>query len=256
MMKNLALTIALTGLILGSTSHSSASENPVLLSEMFGRGIHAFYLGNHEEADDLFSSAIEHGLEDPRVFYFRGMIAFKQGKTEAAVTDWEKGAEIEANSRVNRSIGRSLLRFQGAGRVQLETIRHSAKLAAFEAAMKRSEVRYGELSQTPSTEPIVAGPGITPPPIPSDIRNPFAADAASGTASVVDNDALKNAMNDPFAGEATAAPATTAPTTNNDPFGGNAPAAGNDPFGGAAPAGNDPFGAGNDPFGGANPFGN
>ena len=69
--------------------------------------------------------------------------------------------------------------------------------------------------------------------------------------------ANKNAMNDPFAGEATAAPVNSggaAPA--NDPFSGGG-AAGNDPFGGGSGGGNDPFGGAgdNDPFGG-NPFGN
>jgi tetratricopeptide (TPR) repeat protein len=248
-MKKIALTIAISGLIFGA---SKAQADQALLSEMFGRGIHAYYVGNQDDAKEMFSSAIDHGLEDPRVYYFRGILAFDNGQPEDAIADWKRGAEIEANSRTNFAVGHTLSRFQGNGRVQLESIRQTAKLAALEARMERAEQRYGELAAG-SVTPSASG-GITPPPVPSDIVNPFAAHLAEGSASVVDNDALKNAMDDPFAGEATAAPANTTPAANNDPFsGGNA--GGSDPFGGAAPANNDPFGGNADPFGG-NPFGN
>lgn len=253
-MKKIVLTVALAGLFSSSTHTVKADTSPALLSEMFGRGIHAYYVGNQDDAREMFTSAIEHGLNDPRVFYFRGILAFDAGKTEEAVKDWKLGAELEANSGINFSVGRSLSRFQGNGRVKLESIRQAAKLEALEARMQRAKQRYGELAAG-STPPVASGKGITPPPIPSDIVNLFGADVAEGAASVVDNDALKNAMNDPFAGEATAAPANTAPAANNDPFSGGGNAGGNDPFGGSAPANNDPFGGGADPFGG-NPFGN
>ena len=252
-MKKIALTIVISGLVYSAGISNQAHANQTLLSEMFGRGIHAYYVGNQDDAKKLFTSAIENGLEDPRVYYFRGIVAFESGSSEQAVNDWKRGAEIEANSRVNYVVGKSLARFQGNGRVQLESIRQAAKLAAYQARLKRAETRYGELAANPNP-PSASTKGITPPPIPSDIVNPFAADAASGQASVVDNDALKNAMNDPFAGEANAAPANPNTAPAKDPFGGGG--ADNDPFGGAA-GGNDPFGgaADKDPFGG-NPFGN
>ncbi len=242
-MKKIALTVALSGLIYSASTQSSAHAEKPLLSEMFGRGIHAYYIGNHDDAREMFSSAIENGLADPRVFYFRGIVAFEKGNNDQAVADWKTGADLEANSRSNYSIGRSLSRFQGKGRVQLEGIRQTARLSALQARIKRAQQRYGELANgnKPVPHPVS---GIVPPPVPSDIVNPFAADIAGGSASVVDNDALKNAMNDPFAGEATTAPANAAPATNNDPFSGDNNAGGNDPFGGSA-----------DPFGG-NPFGN
>ena len=248
-MKKIALTIAISGLIFGA---SKAQADQALLSEMFGRGIHAYYVGNQDDAKEMFSSAIDHGLEDPRVYYFRGILAYDNGQSEDAVADWKRGAEIEAKSRTNFAVGHTLSRFQGSGRVQLESIRKTAKLAALEARMERAQQRYGELAAG-SVTPSASG-GITPPPVPSDIVNPFAADIAGGSASVVDDDALKNAMNDPFAGEATAAPANQTPAANNDPFGGGN-AGGANPFGGAAPANKDPFGGNADPFGG-NPFGN
>lgn len=256
-MKKIALTVVISGLIYGATHSTQVHANQALLSEMFGRGIHAFYVGNQDDAQKMFTSAIEHGLEDPRVFYFRGIIAFEGGNKEQAVEDWKRGADLEANSRVNFEVGRTLSRFQGNGRITLESIRQTAKLAAFEARMKRAEIRYGELAESRNPSPTTSTKGITPPPVPSDIINPFAADAASGQASLVENDALKNAMNDPFAGEATAAPVNSggaAPA--NDPFSGGG-AAGNDPFGGGSGGGNDPFGGAgdSDPFGG-NPFGN
>ena len=129
-MKKIALTVALAGLFSSSTHTVKADTSPALLSEMFGRGIHAYYVGNQDDAREMFTSAIEHGLNDPRVFYFRGILAFDAGKTEEAVKDWKLGAELEANSGINFSVGRSLSRFQGNGRVKLESIRQAAKLEA------------------------------------------------------------------------------------------------------------------------------
>ena len=254
-MKKIALTIIISGLIYGSTKPVEAYGNQTLLNEIFGRGIHAYYVGNQDDAQKMFTSAIENGLEDPRVYYFRGIVSFDLGNTEEAISDWERGAEIEANSRVNFTVGRSISRFQGSGRVQLESIRQAAKLSAMEARMERAEIRYGEIANA-NIPPSTSSKGIAPPPIPSDIVNPFAADIAVGQASLEDDDALKNAMNDPFAGEASAAPESTNAAAGNDPFSGGA-AATNDPFGSndAAPANKDPFGSGEDPFGG-NPFGN
>lgn len=100
-------------------------SNP--LTSMLGDGMNAFYSGKKEEAFKLFTAVIDRGLPDPRAYYFRGMIAFDQQDIDEAVRDWVTGAGIEADSKKDFQIGRSLQRFQGEGRIRLERIRRDAR---------------------------------------------------------------------------------------------------------------------------------
>ncbi len=257
-MKKPALSFVFAALAWGLIPLGSASAQDAVLAEMYGRGVHAYYSGRYSDATQYLSTAIDNGIEDPRAYYFRGIVANAEGRTYDAEADWQMGAELEATGRTNTAIGRSLSRFQGMGRIKLEEIRQRARLNALANARARSEQRYGELGVTPpgttpptAAAPAARAPAITPPPIPPDTENPFADDLAEGQPNVAADDALEGAMDDPFGGEA--APATPAPA-GPDPFGGDAGDA--DPFGGAA----DPFGGDSgdaDPFGaaGGNPFG-
>jgi hypothetical protein len=266
-MKKPVLLLALATLAMGLIPLGSASAQNAILAEMYGRGVHAYNAGMFRDASRYLTMAIDNGIQDPRAYYFRGMVAFAEGRTHEAEADWRMGAELEATGRTNPDVGRSLARFQGSGRLQLEGIRQQARLDALANAQARSQQRYGELGvtppgQTPPTAaapspsaPRPAAPAITPPPIPPDTENPFADDLAVGEPSVAADDALEGAMQDPFADEA--APAAPAAPAGADPFGGGDAGAA-DPFGGAG-GGADPFGAGSgdaNPFGGADdPFG-
>jgi hypothetical protein len=234
-----------------------------------GRGVHAYYAGNMNDSLQYFSMAIDNGIQDPRAYYFRGMVHEVTGRPEQAESDWQMGAQMEANGKANPSIGRSLSRIQGTSRLKLESIRQKAKLDALAAAMQRSKQRYGELDAAASAGSAAPAPPTGAPPIvapvpPTGPTNPFADDMASGQPEVVADDAFAGALNDPFAGEPAAGAAPAAAPAGN-PFGGGAGAgAGADPFGGAGAGGADPFGAGGgagdagaDPFGGggADPFG-
>lgn len=262
-MKKPVLSFAFAALTWGLIPSGSATAQNAILAEMYGRGVHSYYAGLNNEATQYLSMAIDNGIQDPRAYYFRGMVAYSEGRTADAEADWQQGAQMEAAGRANHAIGRSLARFQGAGRIQLEEIRQRARLDALAAAMERSKQRYGELGAAvpgapaaPVAEaPAVAppAPAVAPPPIPPDAENPFADDLAEGQPNVAADDALEGAMNDPFADEAAPA-APAAPAAGADPFGGDA--GGADPFGGGGGA--DPFGGGGgaDPFGGADdPFG-
>jgi hypothetical protein len=272
-MKKSVLSIAFAALAWCLISSGSASAQNAILAEMYGRGVHAYYAGFHDEATQYLSMAIDNGIQDPRAHYFRGIVAYSEGRIQEAEADWQLGAEMEASGRTNHAVGRSLARFQGPGRLRLEEIRQQARLTALAQAMERSKQRYGELgvqepgapappvAEAPAAAP--PAPAVTPPPIPPDTENPFADDLAEGQPNVAADDALEGAMNDPFADEASPA-APAAPAAGSDPFGGDAGGAdpfgggGNDPFGGSDAGGNDPFGGGGgaDPFGGADdPFG-
>ena len=254
-MKKPALSLVFAALAWGLIPSGSASAQTAILAELYGRGVHAHFCGLNDEAIKYLTMAIDNGIQDPRAYYFRGIAAFSAGRLAEAEADWQLGAELEAFGRTNTEIGRSLARFQGSGRLQLERIRQTAQLNALAAAQARSRQRYGELgaSDPGAAAPAAPPAAIAPPPVPSDTENPFADDLAGGQPNVAAPDALEGAMNDPFADEAD--PNAPAAPAGADPFGGDAGGAdpfggGADPFGGAGGA--DPFGAaaGGDPFGG------
>lgn len=254
-----------------SPAKVSAQDN--VLAETYGRGVHAFYAGRYLEARQYLTSAIDHGLADPRAYYFRGILSYSQGATYDAEADWREGAKLEATGSTGVAIGRSLSRFQGSARLKLEEIRRDARLLAAAGAPSRSQVRRNEIkaAQPPVAAAAASRPRIpassnpisVPPAAPS-ADNPFADDKglANGQPAVDNDDALAGAMENPFKddGGAIAGGADAAAPAGGDPFGGAADA-GADPFGGGADAGADPFGGGDaggtmdDPFGGADPFG-
>ena len=238
-----------------------------VLAEMYGRGVHAYYSGNQNEAYDFLSMAINNGSQDPRAYYFRGMVADASGRSYEAEADWQRGAELEAAGGQNPAVGRALVRFQGSSRLKLELIREKARLQALAMAAARSNARYGEIDRAqpaPSAtqpNPLGAAPteaAVTPPPVP-DMGNPFSKNKdgmVAGEPKVESDDALEGAM-DPFGDDSPAAAGVEPAGT--DPFatpsnGGAAPA--EDPFApsSAAPAAEDPFApssaapAADDPF--------
>ena len=267
--------LAITGAMLGT--NEAAAQNETILAEVYGRGVHAYYAGLYDEAYGYLTSAIDGGSRDPRAYYFRGIVAHSQGRTVEAEEDWKAGAEMEAQLLGGAGVGRSLARFQGAARLQLEQIRQKARLDAMMKAAERSDIRMNELGVAPTP----AGPGAATPapstPAPSSpappaptapaADDPFADDGpamAGGQPKVEQPNALEGLDGNPFkddapldaAGDAGAMPAGG---DAGNPFGEPAPADAGDPFGGPAAGGADPFGGpaagGDDPFGG-NPFGN
>ena len=281
-MKHSLLTaFVLAATLLGATRTETATAQNAILAEMYGRGVHAYYAGNHTDAYQLLSMAIDNGIQDPRAYYFRGMVAHATGRSYEAEADWRQGAEMEASGRTNPAVGRSLARFQGSARIKLEGMRQQAKLQALADALSRSKQRYGELGAIPGAADVAPpAPSVVPSPTapaapavpPAAGGDPFADDMAQGQPKVDADDALEGAMNDPFANDAAAAGAAAPAAGDANPFGGDAGGA-DDPFGGGGDAGADPFGGGGDagmedPFGGGgdsggaddpfggNPFGN
>ncbi len=257
--------------LLGACSlTSSAQAQNTILADMYGRGVHAYFAGNHNDAYQFLSSAIQGGLKDPRAYYFRGLAASGSGRSYEAEADWQAGAELEATAGANPMIGKSLARIQGHSRLKLEEIRRKAKFDALALANARSIQRYGEIQQAQPQEVSGAAPRantpMSPPPAaPAAVAdNPFADDLnmADGAAKVDSRDAFGNVM-DNVPPEAPVAGGDAPAAGGADPFGGSTGGAA-DPFGGAPAAGGaDPFGspAGGaaDPFGGSmtdDPFGN
>lgn len=267
-MKKYALTIFAAALAtIGSLNANlaSAQNQNAVLAETYGQGVHAYNGGRLTEALEFFSLAIDNGSQDPRVYYYRGIVIYVSGRPEEATKDWQAGAGIEALGGPNPSIGRSLARFQGNGRLKLEQIRQAARIKAVAEANARSRQRYGEIQATPENSAAVkpatrvpSGP-VTPPPTPPAAANPFASSIGGQPAPTkMADDALAGAMKEPFDDKPNAAAGAAPAAGGADPFGGGgSAAAGADPFGGggAPAAGADPFGGGGAPAAGADPFG-
>ncbi|QDT01912.1 hypothetical protein K227x_02810 [Rubripirellula lacrimiformis] len=260
-MKTLLSSLVACAFVTSMIGGSSAQGQSAVLSEFYGQGVHAYYAGRTTEAYDLLSLAINNGIDDPRAYYFRGIVAHNSGRPYEAESDWQLGADLEASGKGSRYIGRSLSRYQGAGRLKLEEIRQKSKLQYLAESAARSRQRYGEIGAAPgvtSPAPAATQPraGVTPPPAPPIAdSDPFADDL--GTPKVENEDALADAMNDPMIDSgAPAAGDSPAGAPASDPFstGGDS---GADPFGGGGAMDSDPFGgggAGADPFG-DDPFG-
>lgn len=259
-MKDNLWTIVIAAVVACATCSSAPAQNAVL-NELYGRGVHAYYAGQLTEASEYLSLAISNGSDDPRVYYFRGIVAHAQGNSYEAESYWRQGAELEARGRTNPFVGRALTRFQGTPRLALEEIRQQERLEAAARAAARANQRLGELESSPAVtaQPpappavpampdaaLTPSPASPPPAPPADAADPFGdEDLAEGQPNVTADDALEGAMDDPFADEAPPASAAggDAPARGDDPFGGQG---GEDPFGGA---GDDPFGGGgDDPF--------
>jgi len=245
-----------SGFVPGGIGIGVAVAQDSVLTELYGEGVHAYHALDVTRAYDLFTRAIDGGLNDPRAYYFRGLAAMDSGRSYEAEEDFRAGAVIEARGGAGGSVGRALTRVQGPTRMMIEKARTEGRLS-FQAEMAAdADRRYSgqpafeaEVMRAPPTpRPRPVMPGLQPAPVPpAGSVSPFDNDAAAGEAKVQSKDALPDPMVDPFADDGAPAPAGVAPAA--DPFDGSAPAA-NDPFAtppaGGAPAA-DPFG--DDPFG-------
>lgn len=241
-----------SGFVPGGIGIGVAVAQDSVLTELYGEGVHAYHALDVTRAYDLFTRAIDGGLNDPRAYYFRGLAAMDSGRSYEAEEDFRAGAVIEARGGAGRSVGRALTRVQGPTRMIIEKARTEGRLS-FQAEMAAdADRRYSgqpafeaEVMRAPPTpRPRPVMKGMQPLPIPTaGSASPFDNDSPAGEAKVQSTDALV----DPFADDGAPAPAGVAPAA--DAFEGSAPAA-DDPFAtppaGGAPAA-DPFG--DDPFG-------
>jgi hypothetical protein len=134
--------VVLVGALVSLTAATSHAQQ-VVLGQLYGSGVHAYFAGDVAKAYDQLSAAITAGCTDPRAFYFRGLAYLKLGREAEAVQDFRKGAELETKD-LGRSynVGRSLERVQGFARQKLETYRLDARLAALEESERVRKVKF------------------------------------------------------------------------------------------------------------------
>jgi hypothetical protein len=175
MYRKLAMLIV-AGLVCVLNMPSTGQEG--IVSQLYGNGVHAYFAGQYEEAYEFFSSAIQAGTRDPRIYYFRGLTYLKLGRPEEAQQDFVKGAELET-ADVNQlyPVGRALQRVQGKHRLMLEQYREEARLTAWNRQRAAEKARYQGLRQRvqeglrqqaegaklpPSPPPPIEAPSVPP----------------------------------------------------------------------------------------------
>ncbi len=210
------LAVLLTGVFLFSSANNAYAQDEHLLERMYGSGVHDFYAGRFSEAHQAFTTVVDNGSRDPRVYYFRAVTLFRLGRPDEGEHDMATGAKLESMdiNGVYR-VGRALERVQGAERLLLEKHRLSARLATRQRRLERSRARY-EAIERQDTDVLRRQVDVPLGEIDSDV--PPAAESQDASDA------------DPLAvpGEASQQPAAAA----DDPFGdaGDVPAS-DDPFG-------------------------
>jgi len=173
--------LMVAGLVCVLSMPSTGQED--IVSQLYGNGVHAYFAGQYEEAYEFFSSAIQAGTRDPRVYYFRGLTYLKLGRPEEAQQDFVKGAALEiADGNKLYPVARALQRVQGKHRLMLEQYREEARLAAWNRQRAAEKARYQGLRQRieegllqqaegaklPHSPPSIEAPSVPPkkPPAP------------------------------------------------------------------------------------------
>jgi len=164
-----------------------AGEEPGVVRDAIGGGIHAYHAGDFNRAYDDLTNAIEAGTSDPRSYYFRGLAALRLGRTSEADADFASGAEREATSGSIRRVSLSLERVQGHDRLALERFRARARLGALQREQQAYGRRYSAIEEATGNvrrrrrpediRPETVVPGVEEVPAPADPSDPAEPDA-------------------------------------------------------------------------------
>ena len=91
---------------------------------VYGQGVHAFFDGHYKQAIRCFDKVDRIGTDDPRVYYFRGVVHTQLKNQQQADADFAKGARLEVGRpNYTKVINEALQRIQGKTRLVLETAR-------------------------------------------------------------------------------------------------------------------------------------
>lgn len=116
-------------MVVSAVATQGSHAQDALVRAAYGKGVHAFYAGQLQEAERFLTEAIHAGSRDPRCFYFRGLAMLRTGQSSAAEGDFRMAAALEVQHAGVFDVGQSLARVQGADRLKLEEIRRETKLA-------------------------------------------------------------------------------------------------------------------------------
>jgi tetratricopeptide (TPR) repeat protein len=117
------------------------------LAAAYGDGVHAYFAGDFDRAYEDLTQAIEAGTNDPRAYYFRGLAALRQGRSDEAEADFTAGADRESEGVGAWPVARSLERIQGPDRLRLERHRTRARVALLQRQRDAAAARYSQIEE-------------------------------------------------------------------------------------------------------------
>ena len=120
--------------------------NTVLVDQLYGRGIHAFFSGDMVLAHELLTASIDGQPKDPRPYYFRGLVYLKLGRADEARMDFKKGSQLEmADYNAFFNVSKALERVQGTPRLTIEQYRSKARVAAVKRDKEVRRARFEKM---------------------------------------------------------------------------------------------------------------
>lgn len=211
MCRKIAVALGLCLMLAGTAAHA----DEVVLTQLYGSGVHAFNRRDYVTAYRDLTAAIEGGTIDPRAYYFRGLALIRLGRGEDAVADFTRGGELEVGEAADvYPVNKSLERVQGPDRITLDRYRKSVRVSAMRRIEAARQARYQqqvaaerEMIRRPPSELFGANPSNERVPDPTD---PFSdKPAAEGaTPPVSPPVAATPSAEPPTTPDASAAPST------------------------------------------------
>lgn len=191
MMRNVALSAVAGGLMSLAAALATAQDSAVL-SDLYGRGVHAYFSHDNFKAVELFNEAISNGSADPRAYYFRGLALRALGREDDAALDFKQGAKLEqgAVEWIN-VVSKSLERVQGATRMEIEAQRRVARLQTRNDRLAREKQRYEDITKDDErvlrkpepAKPTPRPPAVLPETAPPEAGDPFGDEPAAKPAT-------------------------------------------------------------------------
>lgn len=213
---------------------TSAQAQDGAFTELYGYAVHRYYAGDYNEAQRALNVVIDAGIEDPRPHYFRGLVTYQMGMQDAAKSDFDHAAELEARGKAVVNVGQALQRIQGPVRRDIELARLNARVAVAQEQRAKKQMETLDSQTAPKVAtppegnampPAISGEAPVAPATPAVPATPPATEPAAP--------ATPDAATDPFKDDAAVPPPATPATP--DPFGTEpatpaAPPAADDPF--------------------------
>ena len=136
--------VLVVGWVLLSSAPLMAQD--AVLSQVYGKGVHAYFAQDYVKAHEQFTFAIDGHTQDPRCYYFRGLALLKMGRPQDAEIDFQQGAKLESVIDPTRAfnVARSLERIQGNDRSTLEQYRLAARAAVLKKTEDERRIKYDE----------------------------------------------------------------------------------------------------------------
>ncbi|MDH3718089.1 MAG: hypothetical protein OES79_08200 [Planctomycetota bacterium] len=150
MFRSLVFCLGLCALL----THAPVEAQDVVILQIYGEGVHDYFAGNYQEAQQGLTQVVDAGSRDPRAYFFRGLANQRMGFEDAANEDFRIGSELEAKYGGTEIVGRALTRVQGGDRLKLEKYRTEARMAVYQQRQRMRRDRFG------------AQPGVEQQPLP------------------------------------------------------------------------------------------